>query len=63
MIDAGAHVVVVTHEYGTSAGTGISLDRSVTEVWTLREGRITGIQGYRDRAEALAAVGGERGCD
>jgi uncharacterized protein len=60
LIDAGDQVVVITHEYAKSVYTGISLDRAVAEVWTLRDGRVVSILEYRDRDEALAAVGATR---
>jgi ketosteroid isomerase-like protein len=56
LIDAGDQVVVVTHEYATAAHTGISLDRCVAEVWTVRGGRVIAIHEFRDRDEALAAA-------
>lgn len=60
-IDAGDQIVVVAREYATSARTRMELDRYITEVWTLRGGKVVEIRGYRDRDEALAAVAaGER---
>jgi len=61
-IDAGDQIVVVTHEYAKSARTGMALDRRITEVWTLRGGKVVAIRTYPGRDEALVAAGvaGER---
>ena len=61
LIDAGEQVVVITHEYATSVRTGVTLDRSIAEVWTLRAGRVVAIDGYSDRDTALAAAGAPPG--
>jgi ketosteroid isomerase-like protein len=56
-IDAGDQVVVVLRESVKSARSDMTLGRQVIEVWTLREGLVVRIQGYRYRSEALQAVG------
>ncbi|MDX6669331.1 MAG: uncharacterized protein QOK04_2711 [Solirubrobacteraceae bacterium] len=56
-IDAGDQIVVVLRESVKSARTEMKLGRQVVEVWTLNEGRVVRIQGYRDRSEALLAAG------
>jgi ketosteroid isomerase-like protein len=60
-IAVGDQVIVIARAYAKLARTGMALDRQITEVWTLRGGRVVEIRGYRDREEALAAVAaGER---
>jgi ketosteroid isomerase-like protein len=56
-IDRGDQIVVVMREFVKSSRSAVTLDRQVAEVWTLRDGLVVRIQGYRNRSEALAAVG------
>ena len=56
-VEAGHCVVAfirVTAEGGTS---GLAVDQETAHVWTVRDGRLASIQIYRDRAQALDAVG------
>ena len=56
-LDAGDHVVVATRIRGRGRGSGLAVDQSITLVWALKGGRVTRVGGYRDRSEALEAVG------
>ncbi len=56
-IDAGDLVVVFTHTTAKGRGSGVELDREEGVVYKLRDGKITDIEYYNDRAEALEAVG------
>ena len=56
-IDAGDDVVVLLHEYRRGKGSGVELETETAVVVTVSGGRVVRIQGYMDRAAALAAVG------
>ena len=56
-IDAGDRVVVFLREYQRGKRSGIELTIDTAVVVDLLDGRITRIQGYMDRTEALKAVG------
>jgi ketosteroid isomerase-like protein len=55
LIDAGDRVVATFSWHG--AGHGPEAKFEVTGVWTLRRGRIFSTELFRDRVEALEAVG------
>lgn len=55
-IAAGDHVVVPTHQWFRS-NTGIETEQDITHLWTVRDGRIAYVTGYRDKAKALEAAG------
>jgi ketosteroid isomerase-like protein len=40
-----------------SGASGLAVERETAHVWTIRDGRLASIQIYRDRDEALKAVG------
>jgi uncharacterized protein len=52
----GDRVLVHAHHWLRSK-MGIALERDITHVWRLRDGRAVHVTGYMDRAEALEAVG------
>jgi ketosteroid isomerase-like protein len=55
--DAGERVVAVMRQRGRSKMTGMPLEMSFAQVWTLRDGRRTRMEMYSDAGEALRAVG------
>jgi ketosteroid isomerase-like protein len=55
-IPAGDRVVAVVDHLLTSKA-GVDLVYHGMHVWTVRDGRVVHVAGYRDRADALAAVG------
>ena len=55
--DAGEHVVVVTRISGRGRSSGLEVDQHITLLWAVRGGRVTSVRGYRDRSDALEAVG------
>jgi ketosteroid isomerase-like protein len=57
IIDAGDQVVVVAHHKGRGRGSGINVDARFYEVYTLREGKVSRIDEYTERGEALEAAG------
>jgi ketosteroid isomerase-like protein len=56
-IDAGSSVVVVFRHIARGRASGVELTSPFAFVYRLKEGRITYMDGYRTREEALEAVG------
>jgi ketosteroid isomerase-like protein len=56
-IDAGDRVVVVAHHRGRGRRSGVEVDARYYEVYTVREGKVSRIDEFADRAEALQAAG------
>jgi ketosteroid isomerase-like protein len=56
-IDAGDRVVVAVHLAGRGRTSGAAFEEHEFHVFTLRDGKVTETREYRDRAEALEAVG------
>ena len=56
-IDAGGMIVVVTRARGTARGSGLQMDQESVHAWTVREGKLFGMEQYLSRKEALIAVG------
>jgi ketosteroid isomerase-like protein len=61
--DVGEKVVVVARQHGRSKGTGMPVDMSFAQVYTMRDGRQASMEMYSDPAEALEAVGLSLGDD
>jgi ketosteroid isomerase-like protein len=57
IIDAGDQVVVVAHHQGRGRGSGVEVDARFYEVYTLREGKVSRVDEYTEREEALEAAG------
>jgi ketosteroid isomerase-like protein len=57
IIDAGDQVVVVAHHQGRGRASGVEVDTRFYEVYTLREGKVSRVDEYTERAEALEAAG------
>jgi ketosteroid isomerase-like protein len=57
LIDAGDEVVAVVKLVGKGRGSGVPVDQREIQVVKVRDGRAVHIAAYRDRAEALEAVG------
>jgi len=57
LIDAGDHVIAITRLCGCLRGSGRELDVQETQVWKLRDGRVTEVRAYLTRSAALEAVG------
>jgi ketosteroid isomerase-like protein len=55
--EAGDKVVALVHQHGRSKLTGMPVDMSLAQVWTLRDGKEARMDMYSDPAEALEAVG------
>jgi ketosteroid isomerase-like protein len=56
-IDAGGRVVVFIRVVAEGGVSGLRTERRTAHVWTVRDGRLASIQIYRDRDEALDALG------
>jgi ketosteroid isomerase-like protein len=56
-IEAGDRVVVLIRLFAAGGASGVTTERETAHVWTVRDGRLSSIQIYRDRAQALEAVG------
>ncbi len=57
LIDAGDQVIAVVHVGGAGATSGITLDDRIALVATLKGGLIVRQQTFRNKTEALEAVG------
>jgi ketosteroid isomerase-like protein len=55
--DAGDRVVAVMRQRGRAKSTGLAVDMTFAQVFTIEGGRETRMQMYADPAEALAALG------
>ena len=57
VLDVGNCVVVLIRVVAEAAVSGLAFVQETAHVWTSRDGRLASIQIYRDRAQALEAVG------
>jgi ketosteroid isomerase-like protein len=55
--DAGEKVVAILRQRGRSKLTGMPVEMSLAQVWTLDQGKQTRMETYSDPTEALKAVG------
>ena len=55
--EAGEEVILVLRETATMRDTGISLERDLVQLWTVRQGRAAFVRVFRTKAEALEAAG------
>jgi ketosteroid isomerase-like protein len=56
-VDAGDQVVVLVKERGRSRSAGVSVERELGQVFTVRDGKVGRVRLYGSWAEALEAVG------
>jgi ketosteroid isomerase-like protein len=56
-IGAGDQVVVFVRFVGKGRASGVPIELPVGHVWTIRDGRLKSCRAYRDRSDALEAVG------
>jgi ketosteroid isomerase-like protein len=57
LIDVGDHVVASGHQYGRGRGSGVEVAEEHFHVWSLRRGKAVRMRMFRDRVQALEAVG------
>jgi ketosteroid isomerase-like protein len=55
--EAGDKVLAVVHQHGRSRASGLPVDMSFAQVWTLRDGKETRMEMYSDPNEAFQALG------
>ena len=55
--EAGEQVVAIVRQRGRSKATGLPVEMSFSQVFTLREGKQTRMEMYSDQAEAMRAAG------
>jgi ketosteroid isomerase-like protein len=55
--DAGEKVVALIRQRGRSKATGLPVEMTFAQVWTLSDGRQTRMDMYSDQSEALEAAG------
>jgi ketosteroid isomerase-like protein len=56
-IDAGDRVVLKTYVSGRGRGSGVEVDDRSYMVWTLQDGKVTRMDEFTERADALEAAG------
>ena len=56
-LDAGDEVLVRLRMSGRGRESRVHVEQVIAMVWTVRGGRVAHVRVYRDRADALAAVG------
>jgi ketosteroid isomerase-like protein len=58
VLDApGDKVVVLSHAWGRGRGTGLEVNMELNVVYTLGDGQIARLEGFRTRRDALEAAG------
>jgi ketosteroid isomerase-like protein len=57
IIDAGDQVLVVAYHQGRGRESGVEVDTRFYEVYTLREGKVSRVDEYIERDDALIAAG------
>jgi ketosteroid isomerase-like protein len=57
LIDAGDEVVAAGWQSGRGKGSGVEVSEEIFSVWTLRTGKVVRQRMFRDRTQALEAVG------
>jgi ketosteroid isomerase-like protein len=56
-IDAGDRVLVFVRVVAEGGASGVATERETAHIWIVRDRRLSSIQIYRDRSQALEAVG------
>jgi ketosteroid isomerase-like protein len=56
-IGAGDQVVAFVRWVGKGRASGVPIELPVAHVWTIRDGRLKSCRAFRDRSDALEAVG------
>ena len=52
-----SQVLVVTHFQARGRGSGIEVDASGAQLWTVRDGKLQSVKLFQSKAEALEAAG------
>ena len=56
--DLGDDVLIATRFIAEGRGSGVPVEVTVYNLWTVRQGKATRVRGYLDRSEALAVARG-----
>ena len=57
IIDAGDAVLAAVHQSGTGESSGVETELRYFQVWTLRDGKVVRLEGFRDGDRAREAAG------
>jgi ketosteroid isomerase-like protein len=57
LMDAGDAVIARIHQWGRGKTSGVTVENTFWQVWTLRDGRAIRATHYREKADALEAAG------
>jgi ketosteroid isomerase-like protein len=56
-VDAGDRVIVIEVRLGRGSGSGVEVEQRSGVIWTLRDGKVVGMETDLDPEEALEAAG------
>jgi len=56
-LDAGDRVVAFVRIFAEGGSSSVPIELETTHVWTIRGARVTSVDAYRDRSQALEAAG------
>lgn len=56
-VDLGDHVLVETRFLAAGRGSGIPVEATIYNVWTVQGGKVQRVRGYLNRSEGLEAAG------
>jgi ketosteroid isomerase-like protein len=56
-VDQGDHVIVATRFFAAGRGSGVPVEATIYNVWTVRHGKAVRVHGYLSRSDALEAAG------
>jgi ketosteroid isomerase-like protein len=57
LYEQGEMVVAVLRQHGRAKSTGLTVEMTFAQLWTMRDGQYLRMEMYSDTAEALAAAG------
>ena len=56
-VDLGEHVLVATRFFAAGRGSGVPVEATIYNLWTVRLGKAVRVYGYLGRSQALEAAG------
>lgn len=57
LVEAGDQVVAFIRASGRGRESGLPIEQRLPSVWTIRDGRVVRVRGYREAGDALDAAG------
>jgi ketosteroid isomerase-like protein len=57
LLDVDDKVVAIMHQHGRAKATGLPVDMTLAQVWTIRDGKEVRMEMYANPGEALEAAG------